>query len=359
MAVLALGLALVRLAPARWPSVLGGVVLASVAVCGYALLSKVFPSGLAHDEVYARLREPFGYWNAVGLTAAMGCPAASGWARAARSRARHGAGLPGPRAPAGRPAPGLLARLAARPGRRAGAVVRGRAAAPARRGRAGHERGGRGARRPVGLRPARPERGQGRPRGAHGGRLGVRARPAGARRRPARRRPGRRLRDGHAGAAALGPSPGRRRGARGRRPRAGRGARGPRALRARAGRLDLQGLEGPHRPQRAGDERRPAPDRARQRARAVLGRGAARLPGGQLLGAGRTATRPPGGATAAASSTCATPTATPCRRWPTSGPSAWACRSRCWPRSWPPPGARPGCGGRRGVPPRRPSGSGS
>ena len=199
VAVLALGLALVRLAPGRWASVLGAVVLASVAVCGYALLSKVFPSALAHDEVYARLREPFGYWNAVGLTAAMGVPGCVWLGPASHGpRARHGAGLPGARAAAGRPAPGLLARLAARPGRRAGAVVRGRAAAPARRRRAGHERGGRGARRPVGLRPARPERGQGRPRGAHGGRLGVRARPAGARRRPARRRPGRRLRDGHA-----------------------------------------------------------------------------------------------------------------------------------------------------------------
>ena len=74
VAVLALGLALVRLVPDRWASLLGAVVLASVVICGYALLSKVFPSALAHDEVYARLREPFGYWNAVGLMAAMGVP---------------------------------------------------------------------------------------------------------------------------------------------------------------------------------------------------------------------------------------------------------------------------------------------
>jgi hypothetical protein len=55
-----------RLFPQRWPSLLGGVVLASVVVCGYALLTKVFPGSLNPDEIYARLREPFGYWNAVG-----------------------------------------------------------------------------------------------------------------------------------------------------------------------------------------------------------------------------------------------------------------------------------------------------
>ncbi len=30
--------------PARWPAVLGGVALAAVVVCGYALLTKVFPA---------------------------------------------------------------------------------------------------------------------------------------------------------------------------------------------------------------------------------------------------------------------------------------------------------------------------
>jgi tetratricopeptide (TPR) repeat protein len=69
--VFATGVALVRLAPARWPAVLGGLTLAAVLVCGYALLTKVFPS-LAPLDVYARLKEPYGYWNAIGLTAAMG-----------------------------------------------------------------------------------------------------------------------------------------------------------------------------------------------------------------------------------------------------------------------------------------------
>jgi hypothetical protein len=66
--------ALVRLAPARWTSVLAGVMIAGLAVCAYALATRVFPGALSPDEVYARLREPFGYWNAVGLTAALAVP---------------------------------------------------------------------------------------------------------------------------------------------------------------------------------------------------------------------------------------------------------------------------------------------
>jgi O-antigen ligase len=66
------GIALVRLLPRHWGSLLGGVALASVIVCGYALLTKVFPEWLAEDEIFARLRAPFGYWNAVGLMAASG-----------------------------------------------------------------------------------------------------------------------------------------------------------------------------------------------------------------------------------------------------------------------------------------------
>ena len=78
------GVALVRLFPQRWGALLGGVVLASVIVCGYALLTKVFPGALNPDEVYARLREPFGYWNAVGLMAAAAGPACL-WLGARRS----------------------------------------------------------------------------------------------------------------------------------------------------------------------------------------------------------------------------------------------------------------------------------
>jgi hypothetical protein len=64
--------ALARAFPARWPALLGGVALAAAVVCGYALLTKVFPRQLDPSDVYARLRAPYDYWNATGLTAAMG-----------------------------------------------------------------------------------------------------------------------------------------------------------------------------------------------------------------------------------------------------------------------------------------------
>jgi hypothetical protein len=82
------GIALVRLAPARWPSLLGGVLVAAVVVSSYAVATKVFPSALSASEIYARLREPFGYWNAVGLAAALGIPPCL-WLGARRSG--HGA----------------------------------------------------------------------------------------------------------------------------------------------------------------------------------------------------------------------------------------------------------------------------
>ena len=71
-AFFAASLALVRAVPGRWPGVLGGVTLAAFVVCCYALLTKVFPAQLDASDVYARLRAPYGYWNAIGLTAAMG-----------------------------------------------------------------------------------------------------------------------------------------------------------------------------------------------------------------------------------------------------------------------------------------------
>ena len=73
LAVFAGTLALAHLMPKRWPALLGAVVLASVVLCGYSLLVKVFPS-ISPLDPYARLRAPFDYWNAVGLMAALGIP---------------------------------------------------------------------------------------------------------------------------------------------------------------------------------------------------------------------------------------------------------------------------------------------
>jgi hypothetical protein len=73
LAAFAGAIALAHLAPGRWAGVLGGVVLASVVLSGYALLAKVFPS-ISPLDLYARLRAPFDYWNAVGLMAALGIP---------------------------------------------------------------------------------------------------------------------------------------------------------------------------------------------------------------------------------------------------------------------------------------------
>lgn len=88
LATFAGGIALVRLMPRAWNGMLEGVALGCLLVCVYALATKVFPGALAADEVYARLREPLGYWNAVGLMAALGVPPLL-WLAARRSG--HGA----------------------------------------------------------------------------------------------------------------------------------------------------------------------------------------------------------------------------------------------------------------------------
>ncbi|HEY4096938.1 MAG TPA: O-antigen ligase family protein, partial [Baekduia sp.] len=67
-----------------WSAVLGALCAATTAICVWAILTKVFPGALAAGEDYARLREPYGYWNAVGLTAALGVPPAL-WLGARRS----------------------------------------------------------------------------------------------------------------------------------------------------------------------------------------------------------------------------------------------------------------------------------
>ncbi len=71
------------------------IALGALVICGWALLTKVFPGALAPDETFARLRPPFEYWNSVG----------------ARRGARHPAAAVARRAPLG-PRRGQRARLA-------------------------------------------------------------------------------------------------------------------------------------------------------------------------------------------------------------------------------------------------------
>jgi hypothetical protein len=61
-----------NLLPGSLRAVLGGVTLAALVIVAYALASRVWPDSLGELEFYARVGQPFGYWNAVGVTAAMG-----------------------------------------------------------------------------------------------------------------------------------------------------------------------------------------------------------------------------------------------------------------------------------------------
>ncbi len=69
------GLALARIAPRRWPALVGALGLLATVVSAYALVAKVFPATFDSGDLVGRLRLPFDYWNAVGLMAAMGVPA--------------------------------------------------------------------------------------------------------------------------------------------------------------------------------------------------------------------------------------------------------------------------------------------
>ena len=74
LAAFAAGLALGRLAPSHWKSLLAGIAVATVALSVWSLATKVFPALLAPNEDFARLRLPSDYWNSVGLSAALGVP---------------------------------------------------------------------------------------------------------------------------------------------------------------------------------------------------------------------------------------------------------------------------------------------
>jgi hypothetical protein len=74
LAAFGAAVALARLMPDRWSAVVGSVAIMATVVCGYALLTKVFPATLDANDLLGRLKAPFGYWNALGLLAALGLP---------------------------------------------------------------------------------------------------------------------------------------------------------------------------------------------------------------------------------------------------------------------------------------------
>jgi tetratricopeptide (TPR) repeat protein len=88
----AAAMAAARLAPQAAPVVLKGILLAALLVVAYALASRVWPAALAEDELSNRLGQPFGYWNAVGITAAMAVPGGL-WLGARRSGGLAGRAL--------------------------------------------------------------------------------------------------------------------------------------------------------------------------------------------------------------------------------------------------------------------------
>ena len=67
--------ALARVTPRGSGWIVAAVLMACLAVCVWALLTKVLPDSLDRADVYGRLRQPFGYWNAIGLMAALAVPA--------------------------------------------------------------------------------------------------------------------------------------------------------------------------------------------------------------------------------------------------------------------------------------------
>lgn len=72
LAAFGAALALARLFPGRWRGLVGAVAAATVVVCGYALLVKVFPATFDAIDPWGRLQAPFDYWNATGLMGGLG-----------------------------------------------------------------------------------------------------------------------------------------------------------------------------------------------------------------------------------------------------------------------------------------------
>ena len=71
------------------PQLLGGVLVAIVLISGYGLATRLLPDriGVFDSTAGSRLAEPLGYWNALGIFAAMGSLLALGFAARARTPA--------------------------------------------------------------------------------------------------------------------------------------------------------------------------------------------------------------------------------------------------------------------------------
>lgn len=92
LAIFALAVVGARLRPSGAQALLPGILMAAVAVCAWALATRIWPGSLGGEVGGARLGEPFGYWNALGGMAALAVPAAL-WLGSRRDGSRFAAGL--------------------------------------------------------------------------------------------------------------------------------------------------------------------------------------------------------------------------------------------------------------------------
>lgn len=85
--VLALAALLAQIHQQRSREILLGIGGAALAIVAYALISRTVPGAFPEGDDFARLRLPFGYWNAVGFVAAFGLVVAL-WTGTRRNESR-------------------------------------------------------------------------------------------------------------------------------------------------------------------------------------------------------------------------------------------------------------------------------